>query len=223
MRALQEELERKKAEEEKVRKEQEELQRVANEMKFQQEEAERLEKERKEKKKQKRKDEIARQKDEGTYMTKTQKAQKAKIEQARKLFLEQGNVIIPAAANTQAHILPPSRKLKHKNNYKSANEEEAKKQELIEDQMNGEKEAEDVIDNWEDESDDDWEKMDEEKEKDGVMENGGDSTGTACKVNKLAHQMREVKLTNGDISGCSQKVPEADDDDGESSDEETSR
>merc|ERR1711879_424336 len=54
-------------------------------------------------KKQKKKDDIARQKAEGTYLTKTQKEERARLELAKQMFLQSGNVRI-AALDQQAQV-----------------------------------------------------------------------------------------------------------------------
>ena len=219
--ALQEELERKRAEEERVRLEQEELQRLAEEVQRQEEEKVRLEKERKEMKKQRRKEEIARQKAEGIYLTKTQKEQRAKMEQARKMFLASGNVIIPAHGGTtgQGNFLPPKKKSNKSKMQKSTENEDELKQDLIEEELNGEKKEGEMPDTWEDESEDDWEKIDEEDEK--GMENGGDSKVSATneRMDQLTNKMKHVELANGDISSAGKPAAVEQD----SSEEETSR
>merc|ERR1712226_710034 len=238
--ALQEELDRKKAEEERIRKEQEEKERIAEEMRRQQEEKERLEKEKKEKKKQKKKDDIARQKAEGTYLTKTQKEEKARLELAKQMFLQSGNVRI-AALDQQAQVEGNENNNKANNNNnrgqfskkksgkgqkdkedRQAEEEKKAKEELTK-KIEDAKKAPEVVDNWEDQSDDDWENMDrkENEDKKGSEENKENN------VEGLTNGVSNLKLTNREVKSKVRAAPvettEAPPDgDSESSDDESS-
>ena len=200
----------------------------------------RLEKERKEKKKQRKKEEIAKQKADGTYLTKSQKEEKARLEAARQMFLQSGNVKIAALEKQQETADGKENNNNNKNRQnnqflaqkkKPGKGQKEKEDKLIEEQKAAEelklkeieeakKKEPEVVDNWEDQSEDeDWEKMDE-KDGDDISEKGSDELSSKQsqqdKVEALTNGLKAVKLENGQVPSKEEPV-----EDSESSDDES--